>query len=147
MELKLQLENSLKDAMRTNNETAKRTVRMVLSAVKLSEIEKGIKLDDSGIVTIIHKEIKSRKEAISESEKANRLDLIEANQQEIKILETFLPPALSDKDLETMIHDAMIEAGASKISDMGKVMKIILPKVQGRASNDRISQAVKKALQ
>ncbi len=147
MDIRQQLENALRDALRENNEIKKRTIRMVLSAIKLSEVEKGAKLDENSVMPIIHKEIKTRKEAIEESKSANRPDLIQANQQEIDILESFLPAPMSEEELNALVQTTILELGATKMSDMGKVMKSILPKIQGRIGNDIVSQAVKKALQ
>lgn len=146
MELKIKLENALKDAMRNNDEVARRTIRMVLSAVKLVEIDKGIVLDDSALLGIIQKEVKSRNEAINEAQKANRNDLIEANQAEIIVLETFLPKQLSQAEVDEMVLQAIAEAQASSMTDMGKVMKALMPKLQGRVAGDIISQTVRKHL-
>jgi len=89
MELKAQLETALKEAMRSNNEVSRRTIRMVLSAAKLAEIDKGSALDEPALIAILQKEVKSRNEAINEAQKVNRNDLVEANQAEISVLETF----------------------------------------------------------
>lgn len=146
MELKTKLENALKDAMRTNNEVSRRTIRMVLSAVKFAEVDKGIVLDDTALLGIIQKEAKSRSEAIAEAQKANRIDLIEANQAEIAVLETFLPKQLSQAEVDEMVLQAIAEAQASSMTDMGKVMKVLMPKLKGRVAGDIISQTVRKHL-
>lgn len=146
MELKTKLENALKDAMRTNNEVTRRTIRMVLSAVKFAEVDKGIVLDDTALLGIIQKEVKSRNEAIAEAQKANRNDLIESNQAEIAVLETFLPKQLSQTEVDEMVRQAVAETQASSMTDMGKVMKVLMPKLQGRVAGDIISQTVRKHL-
>lgn len=146
MELKEKLGNALKDAVRSNNEVLKRTVRMVLSAGKFAEIDKGITLDDSAWMSILQKEVKSRNEAINEARKANRKDLIEANLAEIEVLEAFLPKQLSPEELDTLVQEAIQEVNATSPTDMGKVMKVIIPRVQGRVAGDQISQAVRKFL-
>lgn len=146
MELKNKLENALKDAMRTNNEITRRTIRMVLSAVKFAEVDKGIVLDDTALLGIIQKEVKSRNEAIAEAQKANRNDLIESNQAEIAVLETFLPKQLSQTEVDEMVRQAVAETQASSMTDMGKVMKVLMPKLQGRVAGDIISQTVRKHL-
>jgi uncharacterized protein len=146
MELKKKLEDTLREAMRSNNEVAKRTVRMVLSAVKLAEIDKGKTLDDSALLAILQKEMKSRNEAINEAQKANRIDLIEANQAEIGVLESFLPKQMSPEELDTLVREAIQEVHASGPTDMGKVMKVIMPRAQGRVAGDQISLAVRKLL-
>ena len=146
MDLKQSLETALHDAMRSKNETVLRTIRMVMSTIKLSEIEKGKPLDEAGIVAVLQKEIKSRKESISDAEKANRSDLIDAAKGEIAILEGYLPEQMSDSELEILVKQAISEVGASTPAEMGKVMKVLLPKVQGRVPGDVISQMVRKSL-
>jgi len=147
MDLKTSLENDLKDAMRSNNEVKRRTLRMVLSAVKLSEIEKGAKLEEALIIAILQKEIKGRNEAISDAERANRPDLISENQAEIRVLETYLPKQMEESELRALIQSVILEIGATGPADMGKVIKAVFPKVQGRAPNDRVSAIVRQLLQ
>ena len=146
MSLKDQLNESMKDAMKTGDEVRKRTVRMVLAAVKQSEVDKQAALEDLAIVALIQKEIKNRREAIEEAKKANRSDLVDENEAEIKVLEVFLPKAMPAEELRALVQAAIAETGASAPSDMGKVMKIVMPKVAGRAPNDMISSAVKELL-
>ena len=146
MDTKAQLNESVKDAMKSGDEVRKRTVRMVLAAVKQAEVDKQATLEDLAVVALIQKEIKNRREAIEEAKKANRSDLIEGNEAEIKVLEVFLPKAMSAEELRGLVQAAIAETGASVPSDMGKVMKIIMPKVAGRAPNDMISSTVKELL-
>ena len=146
MDIKTQINESVKDAMKSGDEVRKRTLRMVLAAVKQVEVDKRIALDDMAVVALIQKEIKNRREAIEEAKKANRPDLIEENEVEIKVLEVFLPKAMSAEELRALVQAAIAETGASAPSDMGKVMKIVMPKVAGRAPNDMISSAVKELL-
>jgi uncharacterized protein len=147
MDLKATLVGDLKAAMRTNDEVRRRTIRMVLSAVKLAEIEKGAALEEPALLAIIQKEIKSRNESISDAERANRADLIQDNQAEIQILETYLPKQMDESELLTLIQSVIAELGATGPADMGKVIKTVLPKVQGRAPNDRVSLLVRQLLQ
>ena len=146
MDIKTQLNESVKDAMRSGDEVRKRTVRMVLAAVKQVEVDKRIAIDDLAVVALIQKEIKNRREAIEEAKKANRPDLIEENEAEIKVLEVFLPKAMPAEELRALVQAAIDETGAATPSDMGKVMKVVMPKVAGRAPNDMISAAVKELL-
>jgi uncharacterized protein YqeY len=146
MDTKTKLQDSLKDAMRANDEVCKRTIRMALTAIRLAEVEKGGPLDEPGLVAILHKEIKGRKEAIQDAQKAMRPDLIADNEAEIRVLETYLPAQLSDETLQSMVRDAIGEVGAKTPADIGKVMKVLLPRVQGQAPNDKVSQLVKQAL-
>jgi uncharacterized protein YqeY len=146
MDIKTQLTESVKDAMRSGDEVRKRTLRMVLAAVKQVEVDKRVDLDDLAVTALIQKEIKNRREAIEEAKKANRPDLIEENEAEIKVLEVFLPKAMPAEELRALVQAAITETGAAAPSDMGKVMKIVMPKVAGRAPNDMISAAVKELL-
>jgi uncharacterized protein YqeY len=147
METRLKLETALKDAMRSNDELRKQNVRMVLSAIKLSEVEKGARLDEAGVIAIIQKELKSRQESLQDAQKANRPDLAERSKADIAFLESFLPKQLTEEELTSLAGEAIAEVGASSPADMGKVMKAIMPKVQGRATGDQVSQAVRKSLQ
>jgi uncharacterized protein YqeY len=98
------------------------------------------------VVALIQKEIKNRREAIEEAKKAERPDLIGDNEAEIKVLEVFLPKAMPMEELRALVQAAIAETGAAAPSDMGKVMKIVMPKVAGRAPNDMISSTVKELL-
>lgn len=146
MDTKIQLNESVKDAMKSGDEVRKRTVRMVLAAVKQIEVDKQAPLEDLAIVALIQKEIKNRREAIEEAKKASRLDLVNDNEVEIKVLEVFLPKAMPTEELRALVQAAIAETGASAPSDMGKVMKVVMPKVAGRAPNDMISATVKELL-
>jgi len=146
MDIKTQLNESVKDAMKSGDEVRKRTLRMVQAAIKQVEVDKRVVLDDPAVTTLIQKEIKNRREALEEAKKAGRADLAEANENEIKILEVYLPKAMPAEELRALVEAAIAETGASAPSDMGKVMKIVMPKVAGRAPNDMISAAVKELL-
>ena len=146
MDIKTQLNESVKDAMKTGDEVRKRTLRMALAAVKQVEVDKRVALDDLAVTALIQKEIKNRREAIEEAKKANRPDLIADNEAEIKTLEVFLPQAMPAEELRALVQAAIAEVGATAPSDMGKVMKVVMPKVAGRAPNDMISSTVKELL-
>ena len=146
MDTREKLETALKDAMRSGDDMRKTNVRMVLSTIKLSEVEKGSRLDDAGVVSAIQKEIKSRQEALQDAQKANRPDLAEKAKTEIAFLETFLPKQLTEEELISVVNETIAELGATGPADMGKVMKAVMPKVQGRAAGDQVSQAVRKSL-
>jgi len=147
MTIKTQLNDSMKDAMKSGDEVRKRTVRMVLAAVKQVEVDKRIELDDMAIMALLQKEIKNRRESLEEAKKANRADLVEANEAEIKVLEVYLPKAMPAEELRALVQAAITETGAASPADMGKVMKLVMPKVAGRAPNDAVSAAVKELLQ
>jgi uncharacterized protein YqeY len=147
MDIKTKLNDSVKDAMRTNDEVRKRTLRMALAAIKQVEVDKRVALDDMAVIALIQKEIKNRREALDEAKKANRPDLVEENEAEIKVLEVFLPQAMPAEELRAVVQAAIAETGAAQPSDMGKVMKVVMGKVTGRAPNDMISQMVRELLQ
>jgi uncharacterized protein len=140
------LENSLMDALRAKDELRKRTIRMALAAIKYIEKEKGTSLEENAVIAILQKEIKNRREAILEAEKAHRSDLITDNEAEIRVIEGFLPKPMDLDELTQLAQSVVLETGAQSPADMGKVMKILLSRVQGKASGDQVSQVVRSLL-
>jgi uncharacterized protein YqeY len=154
MSIKNQLNDSMKDAMKSGDEVRKRTVRMALAAIKQAEVDrrsnpgdKQIELDEAAVMSLLQKEIKNRRESLEEAKKANRTDLVEANEAEIHILQAFLPKAMPAEELRALVQAAIAETGASSPVDMGKVMKTVMPRVAGRAPNDMVSATVRELLQ
>jgi len=147
MTTKTELETSLKDAMRAGDDVRKRTLRMALSAIKQVEIDKSMVLDETGVATILQKEIKSRRESIVDAQRANRPDMIKAAEAEIAVIEGFLPKALSPEELEELAKLVITELGATSPKDVGRVMKALLPRLQGRAPGDQVSAVAQKLLQ
>lgn len=147
MDMKTQINEALKEAMKTNDDLRRRTLRMVMAAIKQVEVDKRAALDDAGVMALIQKEIKNRREALEEAKKANRADLAADNEAEIAVLEVFLPKAMPAEELRALVQAAIAETGAVAPSDMGKVMKVVIPRVAGRAPNDAISAAVRELLQ
>jgi uncharacterized protein YqeY len=111
------------------------------------EIDRQVKLDEAAVLGIIQKEIKTRKESVEEARGANRPDIVAATEAEIVVLQTYLPAAMSAEDLNVLVAAAVLEAGAKSPMDMGKVMKLLLPRIAGRAPGDQVSAAVRQALQ
>jgi uncharacterized protein YqeY len=146
MDTKEKLQSELKEALRSGNNVRKTTIRMALSSIKLAEVEKGSSLDEPGLISIIQKEIKIRQEAIQDAQKADRRDLIDSNKAEINVLESFLPKQLSEDELREMTIEVISEVQATTPAGMGKVMKSLLPRVQGRAPNDQVSRLVRQLL-
>ena len=146
MDLKTKLNESVKSAMKSGDEVRKRTLRMVLAAIQQAEVDKQTTLEDVAVIGLIKKEIKNRREALDEAEKANRADLVEDNEAEIRILETFLPKAMPIEELRALVQAAIAETGAATPGDMGRVMKVVMPKVAGRAPGDMVSATVKELL-
>lgn len=147
MDTKVKLENDLKDAMRSGDDIRKRTIRMVLAAIKQTEIDKQMVVDETGVIGILQKEMKTRRESLEEAQKAGRTDLVTDLQAEIKVLTGYLPQAMDSAELTALAESVIAEVGAASPSDMGKVMKVLLPRVAGRASNDQVSQVVRQLLQ
>jgi uncharacterized protein len=147
METKAQLETALKEAMKAGDDVRKRTVRMVLAAVRQVEIDRQVKLDEPAVLAIIQKEIKTRKETVEEARLANRPDIVAATEAEIVVLRAYLPQAMGEEELRRLVDAAIVEAGAVSPADMGKVIKLLIPRIAGRASGEQISTTVRQLLQ
>jgi len=146
MTVKSQIESDLKDALRAGDDVRKRTLRLALAAIKQTEIDKGLTLDDPGMMAILQKEIKSRHESIADAERAHRADLVAASLDEIAVLEGYLPKALNPQELEDLARQVIAEVGATSPAQMGQVMKLLMPRLQGRATGDAASQMARKLL-
>ncbi len=142
-------EKILKDLMTAMKEKEKEklsVLRMVKGAMQLEEISKKHALNDEEMITLLAKQIKTRKESIAEFEKGNRQDLVEQTQAEIDILNTYMPEQLGEEEVEKIVMDAIIEVDAKAPSDMGKVMGIITPKLRGKADMSTVSRMVKEKI-
>ena len=146
MDTQKQIEKDFTDALRARDELRKSTLRMVLSSIKLVEVDKGRPLDEEEVLAILQKELKSRRETIADAEKADRPDLIADSQAEIKILEGYLPQALTQEEIEMLAKEVISQEGAASLQDMGKVMKVLMPQVQGRSDGSMVSQTVRQLL-
>jgi uncharacterized protein YqeY len=145
------LKSAQKDAMRARDKIRLGTIRMALAAVKQHEIDgridpNYIPLDDDGVLAILIKMVKQRKDAASQYEAAGRQDLLDIELAEIVILHDFLPKALNEDELDALIVQAMTESGATGMQDMGKVMGWLKPQVQGRADMGQLSGKIKAKL-
>jgi uncharacterized protein YqeY len=147
MDTKEKLEIALKEALKAGDDVRKRTVRMVLAAVRQVEIDRQVKLAEAAVLSIIQKEIKTRRESVEEARGANRPDIVAATEAEIVVLQAYLPAALSADELQALVGAAVLEASAKSPADMGKVMKLLLPRVAGRAPGDQVSAVVRQVLQ
>ncbi|WP_406610470.1 GatB/YqeY domain-containing protein [Agarivorans sp. JK6] len=146
MSLKATLQDEQKAAMRAKDKFRLGTLRMLLAAVKQVEIDERITLDDDQILSIIVKQVKQRKDAAEQFTAAERQDLADKELAEIEILEAFLPQALSEQEVASLIEATIAQTGAAGMQDMGKVMGILKPQVQGRADMGAISAAVRSKL-
>jgi len=145
-QLKNQLNDDVKTAMRAKDKSRLSVLRMALAAVKQREVDERISLDDAQILAVLDKMIKQRRDSLSQYQSAGRQDLADQESYEIEVLTTYLPAALDEAELATIINEAIAATGATSMQDMGKVMAIVKPKVQGRADMGAVSQQVKSAL-
>lgn len=144
--LKARLTEDMKSAMRGGDKSRLQTIRLILSAVKQQEVDTREEQSDDDIITSLTKMQKQRRESISQFEKAGRQDLVDKEKQELEIINEYLPEALSDDEIDSLISEALSASGASSIKDMGKVMGILKPKLAGRADMGAISAKIKTAL-
>ena len=144
--LKEKLLEDLKDAMKTKNVNKKNAVQMVRTAILQIEKDKGIEVSDEQILGIVAKEVKTRKDAIAEYEQANREDLIEKANEEIKALEEYLPKQLTDEELVAEVKKVIEKLNATSMKDMGPVMKEAKATIGAQADGKRINEMVKKIL-
>ena len=138
--------NDVKDAMRARDKKKLETLRLVTAAVKQVEVDERIEVDEERMLVILDKLVKQRKESISQFQTAGRDDLVAQEQFELGIIGQYLPEPLSEADVETLINQAIAEVGATKMSDMGKVMAILKPQMQGRADMSKVSALIKARL-
>jgi len=146
MGVKKDLTDALRIAIKENNYSSKNALRLALTSIKLAEIEIGKNLEDVRIFSILQKEIKTREETINEALNAGRESMIEPLNYEINILKGFLPSELSDDELLKIVKTVISDQEASTLKQMGIVIKTVIEKVQGRASNERISRIVRSLL-
>lgn len=147
MSLKEQLFADLKTAMKEKDTVRKDTVQLIRSGILQIEKDKKIELDEDGVLDVISKQLKSRRDSLPEYEKSGRQDLIEKLNREIEILLGYLPEQLSEEEIQKIVAEAVAESGAASVKEMGKVMAIVTPKVKGRADNKVVGNLVRKMLQ
>ena len=146
MALKETLMQDLKDAMKEKNTIRKNTVQMVRSAILQFEKDNLTELDEEGVLEVIAKELKKRRDVLPEYEKSGRDDLISDIKREIEILLAYLPAQLTREELEEIVIAAISETGAASMRDIGKIMAIVMPKVKGRADGKMINEIAKEKL-
>jgi uncharacterized protein YqeY len=145
-ELKQQITQEMKAAMRAKDKPRLATIRMILADIKRIEVDERIELDDTRVLAVLDKMSKQRRDSISQFEEAARMDLADAERQELEVIKTFLPQPLTDEEIAALVKSAADESGAQSMQDMGKIMGILKPKVQGRADMGIISKLVKAQL-
>lgn len=146
MSLKLQINNDMKTAMRAKDAQRLGAIRLLLAAMKQKEVDERVELDDAAVVAIVEKQLKQRKDALSQYQAAGRQDLADQEAFEIEVLSAYMPQALSAEEVAAMVQSVVAETGAAGPRDMGKVMAALKPKLAGRADMNSVSGLVKAAL-
>ncbi len=146
MSIKKQLRDALTEALKAGEALRKTTLRMALASIKNAEVEAREELDEDLVLNLLQKEVKARQETIESAKQANRPDLIEKAEMEIKTLNDFLPQQLSADELRALVQEAIQESGASSMSDIGKIMGALMPKIRGRADGKEANQIVRELL-
>jgi hypothetical protein len=146
MSLKEQLANDLKDAIRQRDESRKIAIRMTISAIKNAEIERGAALSEADVLTLVSREAKQRRESIAEFEKADRRDLVEKEQAELEVLQSYLPAQVSRDEIAEAAREVIAEVGAGGPRDKGKVMPVLIGRLAGRAEGREINEVVTELL-
>ncbi|HIG66580.1 MAG TPA: GatB/YqeY domain-containing protein [Porticoccaceae bacterium] len=146
MSMKTQLTDAMKDAMRAKDKPRLSAIRLILSEVKRIEIDERIEISDERLIAILDKMIKQRRDSITQYEAAGRQELADIEIGEISVIQEFLPVALTEEEISAMITAAIGATDAESMRDMGKVMGILKPQIQGRADGGAVSGLVKSAL-
>jgi uncharacterized protein YqeY len=146
MLLRERVNEDVKAAMKAREAERLGTLRLLTSAMKQREVDERITLDDAGVIAVIEKMLKQRRDSVFQYEQAGRQDLADAEKREMLVLQAYLPQQLSEAEILAIVADAVAASGAAAPSDMGKVMAIVKPKVAGRADMGRVSALVKAKL-
>lgn len=147
MALRERISAEMKEAMKAGDKLRVSTLRLLLSEIKNAEIAKRKELDDEGVLEVVSREIRKRRESIAEFEKAGREDLSSKERIEAQILEAYLPPQLSEEELAAIVDKALQESGAVSLKEMGKVMALVIPQIKGRAEGKTVNEMVRRALE
>lgn len=146
MSLKSRILDDIKAAMRAREQKRLTALRLITAAIKQIEVDKRIELDDQAVLAVLDKMVKQRRDSLTQYQAAGRPDLAAQEEFELELLSAYLPEALSEEEIATLIRQAVAETGATSIRDMGAVMNILRGKVQGRADMKAVSSAVKAQL-
>ncbi len=146
MTLRERVTEDMKSAMKAREADRLATIRLLLAAIKQREVDERITLDDAGVVAVVEKMLKQRRDSVQQYEQAGRADLADREKAEMAILSGYLPQQLADAELEAIVAEAVAASGAKAPSDMGKVMAVVKPKVAGRADMGKVSALVKAKL-
>ena len=146
MSMKQTIHDAMKDAMRAKDKGRLSAIRLIQAEFKRIEVDERIEIDDARALAVLDKMVKQRRDSISQYESAGRQELADVEIAEIAVIQDFLPAALSEEEISTMIQAAIQQTGATSMADMGKVMGIIKPQIQGRADAGAVSGLVKATL-
>ncbi|NOZ52403.1 MAG: GatB/YqeY domain-containing protein [Gammaproteobacteria bacterium] len=145
-DLKQQISDDMKTAMRAKDKARLGVIRLALAAIKQREVDERIQLDDAQVLAVLDKMIKQRRDSIGQFDQAGRQDLVDKERFELGVIQHYLPTALSEAELDALIQEAVKAIGACSMKDMGKVMAKLKPNVQGRADMGQVSQKIKAAI-
>ncbi|PWI33528.1 glutamyl-tRNA amidotransferase [Vibrio albus] len=141
-----QLKEEQKSAMKAKDKPRLGTIRLALSAIKQREVDEKITLTDDDIIAVLTKMVKQRRDSVAQYETAGRQDLADVEQAEIAVLEEFMPQPLTEEEVAALIETAIADSGAAGMQDMGKVMGVLKPQIQGRADMGKVSGLVRAKL-
>lgn len=144
--IKGKITEDMKEAMRNHDKERLATIRLILAAFKQREVDERITLTDEQVLSILDKMLKQRRESITQYQAGNRPDLVQKEEEEVRVIQHYLPTQLSDAEVNTLIDAAIKESNAASMRDMGKVMGILKPKLQGRADIAAVSAKIKERL-
>lgn len=147
MSIKDQLNTDLVAAMRQGDKFKRDTIRMLLAAIKQVEIDQQTELDDDGLLAVLNRQAKQRRESIRDAEKADRPDLIEEEQKELDLIESYLPQMMSADEIRPIASGVINDIGAEDLQDMGNVMSRVMPQLKGQADGRLVSDVVRELLQ
>lgn len=146
MTLKSQIQDDMKTAMKAGDKDRLKVVRLILAALKQQEVDRRVELEDADVLAILNKMVKQRRDSVTQFRDGGRDDLADIEQDEIAVLEQYLPAQLTDEDIDRLIREAIAASGAESLRDMGKVMAIVKQKAEGRADLGAVSRRVKTVL-
>ncbi|QGU33981.1 GatB/YqeY domain-containing protein [Thermochromatium tepidum] len=144
--LKSRIQDDMKTAMKAGDKPRLGVIRLILAAIKQREVDERIELDDTQTLAVLDKMVKQRRDSIGQYERAGREDLAEVERFEIGVIQGYLPAALTEAEIAALVEEAVAASGAATLSDMGKVMNLLRPRVQGRADMGAVSALVKQRL-
>jgi uncharacterized protein YqeY len=145
-QLKQLITNDMKLALKAQDKSALKAIRMILGAIKQKEIDERIDLDDTQVMAVIQKMVKQRKDSISQFSDAGRTDLVEVEEAELSIINNYMPKQLSEAEIEAAVVKAISDSGADSMKDMGKLMGILKGQLDGQADMGLVSQLIKSKL-